>query len=1113
MPTFPIASRTAIAALGNSRNARLRTRSQLPFLHAKRETTFGFWNLQRSLNDQLVRDDLRARLVAQEVPICGLAGSWPWATGEHDLGRHGRTCHSILWSGRQGQHGPGVGLFLGQEERACLASWEAVADCDNRLLWARFNGTINLSVVVAYAPPSNRRDQRKRFFDSLHKLLRRIPGLDFQLVLGDFNSQVGSLDASGVYRGVMGRHGVGRRAPSGEELLQLCQGSRLCVANTFFRHRAAAKVTWTPSATAAATEAAGAAHRVAWTERLERRCLDYVLVKRQWLSSVRDVRVRRQANPTWRFSDHGLLTCRVRLKLKPPSRHAAAPRPSRAALLVEERRRELSAAVETAARASTAAPNAEDEWGELAPMLVTAAKAVLPPDVAEDLRPHRPYISGATLALVAARREVVWAAERQGRSLASPALKRELQRMRQRITRSIRRDKARHAGAVARRLHDLAQAGNAHAFYAGVKRLGGDRSVAQAVPELRVEGGGSTRGAQGAADAFAAHFEEVHNCGQPVDAAVRAAAAAARPPGTADREWAMPTPADTRAAVRGLKHWRAADPAGVWAELLVAACESSAFFERFHRLVVLALERGMPQVVKESELLPFFKKGDAADPGNYRGIQLTSMLRKVLSLIIAKDLCRRVESTLLEYQCGFRPQRGCADQLFVLRRLSGLAVEWQQRLYVAFVDLRKAFDSLHRPALWDILRSRGIPERLIAILEDLHTDTTCRVRVAGRRSRGFRMEYGVQQGCPLANPLFNVFFDHVVREALAACPGAGITVRSRRAMGEDVRQPCGVRGAELQDLTVPVLMLADDLAVLSPSAEGLRTFVGELEKACVRWGLVISPDKTELELVGGAAALACEGCGSQAERWMLVCDGCQRGWHMTCLQPQLDEVPAGRWLCPICVAPGGSNGTGDLWQRPIICVDGKPLAWVSAFKYLGSIFHSSGSLDAELSRRIQLAAAAFWRLKKPFFQQKCIRLSTRMKVYRCMVTSVLLYGCEAWALTASQLQRLEVFHHRCLRHILGWRLSDRWPTEELLRRCRVSTIDIMLEQHQLRWLGHIGRMGEDRIAKQIMYSTMDGEGRRRRRGNPGPDLSKRYWDLALAFRGRLPWRSAGGPPG
>ena len=103
-------------------------------------------------------------------------------------------------------------------------------------------------------------------------------------------------------------------------------------------------------------------------------------------------------------------------------------------------------------RAGTAAAHAEDEWGELAPMLITAAKAVLPPDVADDLRPHQPYISGATLALVAARRELVWAAERQRRSLASPALKRELQRMRQRINRSIRRDKARHASAVARRL-------------------------------------------------------------------------------------------------------------------------------------------------------------------------------------------------------------------------------------------------------------------------------------------------------------------------------------------------------------------------------------------------------------------------------------------------------------------------------------------------------------------------------------------------------------------------------------------------------------------------------------------------------------------------------------
>ena len=109
-----------------------------------------------------------------------------------------------------------------------------------------------------------------------------------------------------------------------------------------------------------------------------------------------------------------------------------------------------------------------------------------------------------------------------------------------------------------------------------------------------------------------------------------------------------------------------------------------------HRLVLLALTHGMPAVCKQSLLSPLFKKGDPAICDNYRGIQLISMLRKVISF----PLCRRLtawaegqpeeagaeassdqpsattaqpQPQLLECQCGFRPQRGCADQLFSLR--------------------------------------------------------------------------------------------------------------------------------------------------------------------------------------------------------------------------------------------------------------------------------------------------------------------------------------------------------------------------------------------------------------------------------------------------------------
>ena len=122
----------------------------------------------------------------------------------------------------------------------------------------------------------------------------------------------------------------------------------------------------------------------------------------------------------------------------------------------------------------------------------------------------------------------------------------------------------------------------------------------------------------------------------------------------------------------------------------------------------------MPAVVKEAEGLPFFKKGDPASPNNYRCIQLVSMLRKIIALPISKQLRALGEQRLLEYQCGFRPQRSCCDQLFTLRRLTELALAKQQRLYIAFVDLRKAFDSVNRTALWVVLLARGYPKTLCA---------------------------------------------------------------------------------------------------------------------------------------------------------------------------------------------------------------------------------------------------------------------------------------------------------------------------------------------------------------------------------------------------------------
>ena len=65
-------------------------------------------------------------------------------------------------------------------------------------------------------------------------------------------------------------------------------------------------------------------------------------------------------------------------------------------------------------------------------------------------------------------------------------------------------------------------------------------------------------------------------------------------------------------------------------------------------------------------------------------------------------------------------------------------------------------------------------------------------------------------------------------------------------------------------------------------------------------------EEGEQEQEGGGcmeAELECEVCGHDgAGDRMLLCDGCNRGWHTFCLVPALAAVPRGRWLCPLCLA-------------------------------------------------------------------------------------------------------------------------------------------------------------------------------------------------------------------
>ena len=112
---------------------------------------------------------------------------------------------------------------------------------------------------------------------------------------------------------------------------------------------------------------------------------------------------------------------------------------------------------------------------------------------------------------------------------------------------------------------------------------------------------------------------------------------------------------------------------------------------------------------------------------------------------------------------------------------------------------------------------------------------------------------------------------------------------------------------------------------------------------------------------------------------------------------------------------------------PQILVDDTELPVTDKFTYLGSIITSDCSLDDEVVRRIALASSAFGRLSHRVFLNHRLRLATKKSVYQAICLSILLFGCETWALYRRHFRKLESFHGDCIQRILGVKRYHRVP--------------------------------------------------------------------------------------
>ena len=162
-----------------------------------------------------------------------------------------------------------------------------------------------------------------------------------------------------------------------------------------------------------------------------------------------------------------------------------------------------------------------------------------------------------------------------------------------------------------------------------------------------------------------------------------------------------------------------------------------------------------------------------------------------------------------------------------------------------------------------------------------------------------------------------------------------------------------------------------------------------------------------------------------------------------------------------------------------IRVDDKTLEQVQSFKYLGQLVTPNGKNDSEIKSRIEIAKSRFCQMKS-IFTSPSISVKTKIRLLKCYIHSVLLYGVETWTLNKELERRLSAFEMWTFRRIgrISW--ERKMTNEDVCSLLKVQPELLnTVKKRKLQYFGHTVR--HNSLCKSILEGKVEG---RRGRGRP-----------------------------
>ena len=932
----------------------------------------------------------------------------------------------LIWSGQEEMHQSGVAFLIKREHTRDLEI-QYISDRVMKVT-LKINGQL-CTILGIYAPTNTQNMQTKLdFYSLLDTTIQTVPKNHRLFICGDFNARVGkSRKHESQWHKILGNYGTGSQNENGLLLLESCTKHNLRICNTFFKRKI--RGTWQHP------------RSKKWHQ------LDHILCRN---SDSHNNMVCFVDSTAECWTDHQMVILKQNIepntsKSKTKKYFGQAQNSYfQSKCLSSERlirnlslREDVGVSIDQNLKNLITTENyifssASSQFNLLSDAVYTSCQNILKKRNRKNAFWFQ-YDDENLDKLLQIRTDMY----KKYLQHKTPDTRKQHQKIQRQVREYLRDMENKFWEKHSREMEQLSMRGNTHAFYKSLKTIYGPTQSRSLSQSFRKKDGTLTKSSQESLERLREYYSELLNHSNVISPKVDDYIEKFRRPTCWELD-TVPTFEELIAAIKIAKrHKSGTDIISI--EILQYA-DSELLLPAVHHIFIKIWESlELPEKFMELVLCSIFKKGDKTLCKNQRGISLISYVSKVLTLLLNSRLYNYCEQIKLlpESQCGFRKGRSTIDMIFTAKMLQQSCREKQIRLYLAFLDIAKAYDSVHRQTLWKILEVIGIPPRMLTIIKLLYGETRYRVKLFGKFSDSFLVKQGLKQGCPAACLLFNIFFAiiiHVIHQKLSQ---KGVEIRFRLD-GEIFDLKKLKVQSKIKKMTITEMLFADDAALCAFTEEDLQMIVTVFHETMKEFGLELSIEKTQIMM--------------------------QKA-HLQ-----------------------------DDQQEPNIFIDGIRLKLVHEFKYLGTQLQDNAGNNKETAWRIKQSSAAFSKLYQRIWKKKHISLKTKIKVYKTMITPCMIYGAESWNCNKGDLQKLNGLQYRHLRHIFGKKWADKVSHVEFLQSIKfgrnanfewalaeeddtkdpdLQSTETMIRLSRLRYFGHIIRMDDSRLPKIVLHSEIN----------------------------------------